>query len=127
MATVEAPIAAALSQEEAAARAELIPEWTLKEGALEREFKLRNFREAMAFINRVADAASAASATRLMKAIASRKLRSLNSRSRAPSLSVHSGMSSARAAASSCDRAAAIGASTVAMEHPSSLTCSCLQ
>jgi 4a-hydroxytetrahydrobiopterin dehydratase len=59
MATVEAPIAAALSQEEAAARAEFIPEWILKDGAIEREFKFRNFREAMAFINQVAEAAEA--------------------------------------------------------------------
>jgi len=57
MATVEAPTLTALPQDEAAARAESVPDWTLREGTIEREFKLRNFREAMAFINQVAEAA----------------------------------------------------------------------
>lgn len=34
-----------------------IPEWTLKDTSIEREFKFKDFREAMAFVNRVADVA----------------------------------------------------------------------
>jgi 4a-hydroxytetrahydrobiopterin dehydratase len=34
-----------------------VPEWTVKEKSLERDFVFKNFREAIAFVNRVADAA----------------------------------------------------------------------
>ena len=36
-----------------------IPAWTLKDGAIEREFTLKDFREAMALVNAVADIATA--------------------------------------------------------------------
>ena len=60
MAIAEAPTLAALSPEEAVDRARLVPDWILSDGALERTFKFRNFREAIAFANQVADAAEAA-------------------------------------------------------------------
>lgn len=46
-----------LSPEQAAALHQETPEWDLKEGAIERGFKFKDFREAMAFVNRVADLA----------------------------------------------------------------------
>ena len=35
-----------------------VPQWTLLEKQIEREFKFKDFRQAMAFVNRVADAAN---------------------------------------------------------------------
>jgi 4a-hydroxytetrahydrobiopterin dehydratase len=35
-----------------------IPSWTRKDDAIEREFKFKDFREAMQFVNRVADVAN---------------------------------------------------------------------
>jgi 4a-hydroxytetrahydrobiopterin dehydratase len=49
------PLDAAL----AAALAAEIPAWTLAEKTLTRTFRFRNFRESMAFVNRVADLAEA--------------------------------------------------------------------
>lgn len=46
-----------LSPVEARALAIQTPAWTLHEKSIEREFKFKDFREAIAFINRVADAA----------------------------------------------------------------------
>ena len=46
-----------LSREEAEELARQTPEWTLKEGALEREFTFEDFEEAMDFVNDVADVA----------------------------------------------------------------------
>jgi 4a-hydroxytetrahydrobiopterin dehydratase len=46
-----------LTRQEAAEFAEEIPKWRRGEKSLEREFKFRNFREALDFINEVADAA----------------------------------------------------------------------
>jgi 4a-hydroxytetrahydrobiopterin dehydratase len=43
-----------LSREEAEALKKEIPEWTLKDNAIEREFKLKDFREAIEFINKIA-------------------------------------------------------------------------
>jgi 4a-hydroxytetrahydrobiopterin dehydratase len=37
-----------------------IPDWTVRKGAIERLFKFANFREAMVFVNRVAEVAEAA-------------------------------------------------------------------
>lgn len=34
-----------------------VPEWTLHQKSLQRDFKFKNFKEAMAFINKVADIA----------------------------------------------------------------------
>lgn len=36
-----------------------IPNWTLEEGKLVRKFKFKNFKEAIAFVNKVADLAEA--------------------------------------------------------------------
>jgi 4a-hydroxytetrahydrobiopterin dehydratase len=46
-----------LSREEAEELAKETPQWTLKDNAIEREFKFDGFREAMDFINEVADIA----------------------------------------------------------------------
>jgi len=46
-----------LSRQEAERLAHEIPQWTLKEQAIEREFIFKGFREAMAFVNRVAEVA----------------------------------------------------------------------
>jgi 4a-hydroxytetrahydrobiopterin dehydratase len=43
-----------LSQKEAEELVRDIPLWTLGIGAIEREFRFRNFREAMEFVNQVA-------------------------------------------------------------------------
>lgn len=48
-----------LGPEEARALHIQVPEWTLHEKSLEREFTFKDFREAIAFINRVADIAEA--------------------------------------------------------------------
>ncbi len=49
---------ASLPAEEAAELARAIPDWTLLEKQLQREFLFKDFREAMAFVNHVADAAN---------------------------------------------------------------------
>jgi 4a-hydroxytetrahydrobiopterin dehydratase len=46
-----------LDLEQATALACETPEWTLKPNAIERTIKFGNFREAMAFVNRIADLA----------------------------------------------------------------------
>lgn len=46
-----------LPEEEARNLAQEVPDWTLKEKAIEREFHFRDFRRAMAFVNRVAGTA----------------------------------------------------------------------
>jgi len=46
-----------LPPEEAHALHAQIPEWTLKNQSLERDFTFKDFREAIAFVNRVADVA----------------------------------------------------------------------
>ena len=46
-----------LSREEAEELVKETPEWALKDDAIEREFKFKDFREAIAFVNRVADVA----------------------------------------------------------------------
>lgn len=46
-----------ISPEKARALLPEVPEWTVKEKSLERDFVFKNFREAIAFVNRVADAA----------------------------------------------------------------------
>jgi 4a-hydroxytetrahydrobiopterin dehydratase len=46
-----------LGRPEAEKLAPEIPKWTLKDGAIEREFKLKDFREAMDFVNEVAQVA----------------------------------------------------------------------
>ncbi|MEN6415859.1 MAG: 4a-hydroxytetrahydrobiopterin dehydratase [Armatimonadota bacterium] len=46
-----------LSHEEAENLHKEIPEWTLKDNAIEREYKFTDFREAINFINKVAAAA----------------------------------------------------------------------
>jgi len=43
-----------LGRPEAEKLAQEIPEWTLKDAAIEREFKFKDFREAMEFVNEVA-------------------------------------------------------------------------
>jgi 4a-hydroxytetrahydrobiopterin dehydratase len=43
-----------LTQAEATALQEGIPAWTLRPGSIEREFLLKDFRQAMAFVNAVA-------------------------------------------------------------------------
>lgn len=48
-----------LSPIEAKALAVQTPNWTVMETAIEREFRFKDFREAIAFINRVADIAEA--------------------------------------------------------------------
>lgn len=47
-----------LPAREASELAPSVPQWTLSEKQIEREFKLKDFRQAMAFVNRVADAAN---------------------------------------------------------------------
>lgn len=47
----------ALSAAEAEESARRVPAWSLSEKAIERELAFRDFREAMAFVNRVADIA----------------------------------------------------------------------
>jgi 4a-hydroxytetrahydrobiopterin dehydratase len=44
---------APLSKEEAEKLAKEIPQWTLKEREIEREFKFKDFREAVHFVNKV--------------------------------------------------------------------------
>jgi 4a-hydroxytetrahydrobiopterin dehydratase len=54
------PVAATtppLSRPEAEKLAQEIPQWTLKEGVIEREFTLDDFEEAMEFVNGVAEIA----------------------------------------------------------------------
>jgi len=46
-----------LRREEAEQFLKETPQWTLKNNAIEREFRLKDFREAIDFINRVADVA----------------------------------------------------------------------
>jgi 4a-hydroxytetrahydrobiopterin dehydratase len=48
-----------LSAEEVAAHAKSVPDWTLVGDKIEREFRFVDFVKAMAFVNRVADAAEA--------------------------------------------------------------------
>jgi 4a-hydroxytetrahydrobiopterin dehydratase len=48
-----------LSREEAEVFLKETPEWTLKGGAIEREFRFKDFREAIGFVNKVADVAEA--------------------------------------------------------------------
>ncbi len=52
---------APLTEVQARALAAKVPAWTLEDGAtrLRRHFEFRDFREAMAFVNRVADVAEA--------------------------------------------------------------------
>ena len=47
----------ALSAAEAKEAAREVPAWALSEKAIEREFRFKDFREAMAFVDRVADIA----------------------------------------------------------------------
>ena len=47
----------ALTREEAEAMMAQVPGWALEDNTLSRRFKFRDFREAMAFVNRVADLA----------------------------------------------------------------------
>jgi 4a-hydroxytetrahydrobiopterin dehydratase len=49
-----------LPPEEAAARARALPGWTLRGGALRRTFAFPSFRDAIAFVQRVAELAEAA-------------------------------------------------------------------
>jgi len=54
------PVAAGtppLSKDEAAELGKGIPQWTLNDGAIEREFRFKDFEEAMDFVNRVAEVA----------------------------------------------------------------------
>jgi len=46
-----------LSQEEARDLLREIPEWTLKENAIERTFQFKDFKEAIDFVNEVAETA----------------------------------------------------------------------
>lgn len=46
-----------LSLEEARKLAKEIPEWTLKEDSIERQFEFKDFREAIGFVNKVAEVA----------------------------------------------------------------------
>jgi len=46
-----------LSKEEARELLEETPQWTLKDNAIEREFRFKDFREAVNFVNKVADVA----------------------------------------------------------------------
>lgn len=43
-----------LAQAEAAGLGQEVPAWTLKQGSIEREFLLKDFRQAIAFVNTVA-------------------------------------------------------------------------
>ena len=47
-----------LPAREAGELASSVPQWTLSEKQIEREFKLKDFHHAMAFVNRVAEAAN---------------------------------------------------------------------
>jgi 4a-hydroxytetrahydrobiopterin dehydratase len=47
-----------LTAPEAGELAPSVPRWTLSEKQIEREFKFKDFRQAMAFVNQVADAAN---------------------------------------------------------------------
>jgi len=47
-----------LPAREAAELARNVPQWTLSEKQIEREFKFKDFRKAMEFVNDVADAAN---------------------------------------------------------------------
>jgi 4a-hydroxytetrahydrobiopterin dehydratase len=47
-----------LAAQEAGKLALSVPQWTLSEKQIEREFKFKDFIRAMAFVNRVADAAN---------------------------------------------------------------------
>ena len=47
-----------LPAQEAGKLALSVPQWTLSEKQIEREFKFKDFVQAMAFVNRVADAAN---------------------------------------------------------------------
>src|SRR5215216_4632197 len=49
----------AMSMEEAQAMMEQVVGWDLGEGKLSRQFKFRNFKEAMIFVNKVAEIAEA--------------------------------------------------------------------
>jgi len=49
----------AMSMEEAQAMMEQVAGWELGEGKLSRQFKFKNFKEAMIFVNKVADIAEA--------------------------------------------------------------------
>ena len=49
---------APLTAQEAGKLAFSVPQWTLSEKLIEREFKFKDFCQAMAFVNRVADAAN---------------------------------------------------------------------
>ncbi len=46
-----------LKHEQAVELGKQVPRWTLKDKELEREFKLKNFREAINFLNKVAEIA----------------------------------------------------------------------
>jgi 4a-hydroxytetrahydrobiopterin dehydratase len=46
-----------LSREDAIVMHEEIPEWTLRDNAVERTFTFKDFREAMKFVNKVAETA----------------------------------------------------------------------
>ncbi len=46
-----------LSDHEARALARAVPEWSLSAQAIEREFRFKDFRQAIAFVNQVADLA----------------------------------------------------------------------
>jgi 4a-hydroxytetrahydrobiopterin dehydratase len=46
-----------LAREESEALAKEIPQWSLKDTWIEREFRFRDFREAVGFVNRVAELA----------------------------------------------------------------------
>jgi 4a-hydroxytetrahydrobiopterin dehydratase len=46
-----------MNMEEAQGLMEQVPGWELDENKLSRRFKFKNFREAMAFVNRIADLA----------------------------------------------------------------------
>jgi len=48
---------APLSHGEAVELAKETPQWTLKDGAIEREFRFKDFRTAIAFVNQVGDLA----------------------------------------------------------------------
>ncbi|MDO8684964.1 MAG: 4a-hydroxytetrahydrobiopterin dehydratase [Armatimonadota bacterium] len=49
----------ALSREEAEELLEEVPMWTLKDDSIEREFRFNDFREAIGFVNKVAEIAEA--------------------------------------------------------------------
>jgi 4a-hydroxytetrahydrobiopterin dehydratase len=47
-----------LSQEQAKVLLRDIPDWTLKDKAIEREFRFKDFKEAIDFVNKVAETAN---------------------------------------------------------------------